>query len=53
MARPSTGFQIMFLARIEGAYWIRRQNSTLSEGEATDNANQKLYLEDYIKDHEE
>ncbi len=52
MARPSTGFQIIFLARIEGAPWIRRQNSTLSE-RANVNANQKLYLEDYKKDREE
>jgi hypothetical protein len=40
------GFQIMFLARIEGVPLSRRTNSTFSR-ETSDNAVQKLYLEDY------
>ena len=41
------GFQIMFLARLEGAPLSKAYTPYVVEGGATDNAAQKLYLEDY------
>ena len=41
-----TGFQIMFLARIEGASLSKAYNWYVVEKGATDNAAQNPYLED-------
>ena len=44
---PNIGFQIMFLARLEGAPLSKAYKTVRRRRGATDNAVQKLYLEDY------